>query len=66
MAIINSFRDLIVFRDISAYFSLAMDIFEVSKVFPREEKYSLTEPDTSFIKRSISANIAEGYGGKKS
>ena len=37
---INSFRDLIVYQ--KAY-KLAMEIFEISKFFHKEEKYSLTD-----------------------
>lgn len=40
MAQINSFRDLIVYQ--KAY-KLSMEIFELSKSFPKEEKYSLTD-----------------------
>jgi four helix bundle protein len=38
----------------------AMKIFELSKLFPGEEKYSLTDqiPRSS---RSVCANIAEGW-----
>ena len=36
----NSFKDLIVYQ--KAY-KLAMEIFEISKDFPKEEKYSLTD-----------------------
>jgi hypothetical protein len=36
----GTYRDLLVFK--KAY-SLAMDIFEASKSFPAEEKYSLTD-----------------------
>ena len=36
MAVINSFRDLIVYQ--KAY-KLAMEIFELTKNFPKEEKY---------------------------
>ncbi|MBN2396270.1 MAG: four helix bundle protein [Candidatus Atribacteria bacterium] len=39
MAQINGFRDLIVYQ--KAY-KLAMKIFEITKSFPKEEKYSLT------------------------
>ena len=41
MAAINSFRDLIVYQKA---FKLAMDIFEATKSFPKEELYSLTDP----------------------
>lgn len=41
-------------------FELAMQIFEISKAFPKEEQYALTDqiPRSS---RSVCANIAEGY-----
>jgi len=39
MAAINGFRDLIVYQ--KAY-QLAMEIFEITKTFPKAEKYSLT------------------------
>lgn len=41
-------------------FQLAMDIFEISKSFPKEEKYSLTD-QVRRSSRSVCANIAEGY-----
>ncbi len=41
-------------------FILAMDIFEISKTFPKEEKYSLTD-QVRRSSRSICANLAEGY-----
>jgi len=34
------FRDLHVYRKA---FSLAMEVYEISKKFPKEEKYSLTD-----------------------
>jgi four helix bundle protein len=40
MGQINSLKDLIVYQ--KAY-RLAMEIFEISKTFPKEEKYSLTD-----------------------
>jgi four helix bundle protein len=40
-------------------YSLAMDIFKVSRTFPKEEKYSLTD-QVIRASRSIAANIAEG------
>ncbi len=54
----SSFKDLIVYKKA---FSLSMEIFEVSKGFPKEETYGLT----SQIRRSctsIPTNIAEGCG----
>lgn len=49
------------FQDLLAYkksFILSMEIFEVSKSFPSEEKYSLTD-QIRRSSRSVSANIAE-------
>ena len=51
------------FQKLLAYqksFELAMEIFELSKSFPKEEKYSLTD-QIRRASRSISANIAEAY-----
>ncbi len=41
-------------------FTLAMEIFEVSKSFPKEETYSLTD-QIRRSSRSVCANIAEAY-----
>lgn len=41
-------------------YKLAMDIFNASKRFPKEEKYSLTD-QIRRSSRSIAANIAEGF-----
>jgi four helix bundle protein len=41
-------------------FELAMRIFHISKSFPTEEKYSLTD-QVRRSSRSICVNIAEGY-----
>ncbi|SDW43445.1 four helix bundle protein [Aequorivita viscosa] len=51
------------FKTLLAYqkgFSLAMEIFEISKTFPKEETYSLTDPIRR-SSRSVCANIAEAY-----
>ena len=51
------------FKKLLAYekgFSLAMDIFELSKSFPKEEKYSLTD-QIRRSSRSVCANMAEAY-----
>lgn len=51
------------FRELLAYkkaFDLAMEIYELSKSFPLEEKYSLTD-QTRRSSRSVCANIAEAY-----
>jgi four helix bundle protein len=54
---IIGFRDLIVYR--KAY-ALSMEIFEISKSFPKEEKYSLTD-QIRRSSRSVPANIAESW-----
>lgn len=51
------FKDLIVYKKA---FSLAMEIFEISKKFPREETYSLTD-QIRRSSRTVCANIGEGY-----
>ena len=51
------------FKNLIAYkksFELAMLIFEVSKTFPKEETYSLTD-QIRRSSRSVSANISESY-----
>ena len=51
------------FKELLAYkksFELAMEIFELSKNFPKEERYSLTD-QIRRSSRSVSANIAEAY-----
>jgi four helix bundle protein len=51
------------FRELLAYqkgFRLAMEIFNVSKSFPPDEKYSLTD-QIRRSSRSVCANIAEAY-----
>ncbi|WP_445734394.1 four helix bundle protein [Mariniflexile sp.] len=51
------------FKKLLAYqksFELAMFIFEISKSFPKEETYSLTD-QIRRSSRSVSANIAEAY-----
>ena len=51
------------FRDLHVYkkgFKLAMELYEIFKSFPKEEKYSLTDQ----IRRSSRAtcsNVAEAY-----
>ena len=61
MSVVNSFRDLIVYQ--KAY-KLAMEIFELSRSFPKEEKYSLTD-QISRSSRSVTSNIAEAWARKK-
>src|SRR5215207_7678304 len=50
-------------RDLKVYqlsYKLAMEIFHLSKAFPKEEKFSLTD-QIRRSSRSIAANIAEGF-----
>ncbi len=42
-------------------YQLAMYVFEVCKLFPADEKYSLTSQIVR-SSRSVAANIAEGWG----
>ena len=58
---IKSYKDLDVYN---ISYELAMDIFEVTKEFPAEEKYSLTSQIVR-SSRSISANITEGWAKRK-
>ena len=51
------FKELIVSKK---SFSLAMEVYEISKSFPKEEKYSLTD-QIRRSSRSVCANIAEAY-----
>ena len=53
----GDYKDLIVYQ--KAY-KLAMDIFEESKKFPPEEKFSLTNQIRK-SSRSVCANLAEAY-----
>ena len=55
--IIQSYRDLRVYQ---AAMDAAMDIFQLSKSFPAEEKYSLTD-QIRRSSRSVCANIGEGW-----
>jgi four helix bundle protein len=51
------------FQDLIAYkksFNLAMQIFTISKSFPKVETYSLTD-QIRRSSRSVSSNIAEAY-----
>lgn len=45
-------------------YSLALEIFELSKKFPKEEQYSLTD-QIRRSSRSVSANISEGFAKRK-
>lgn len=51
------------FKDLLAYtkaFEVSMQIFEISKKFPKEETYSLTD-QIRRSSRSVCANLAESY-----
>ena len=51
------------YQDLLAYkkgFEVAMEVFEISKSFPKEETYSLTD-QIRRSSRSVCANIAEAY-----
>ena len=51
------------FKGLKVYqlaYALAMEIFEISKNFPKEEKYSLTD-QIRRSSRSVCSNIAEAY-----
>jgi four helix bundle protein len=61
MTKIESFKDLIVYQ--KAY-KLAMEIFEISKSFPKEEKYSLTD-QIRRSSRSVTTNIAESWAKRR-
>ena len=61
MSKIESFKDLIVCQ--KAY-KLAIDIFEMSKSFPKEEKYSLTD-QIRRSSRSVTSNLAEALAKRR-
>ena len=51
------------FRSLKAYqlaYAMAMEIFKLTKSFPKEEKYSLVD-QIRRSSRSVCANIAEAY-----
>jgi four helix bundle protein len=54
---IGSVRDLDVYR---LSFEAAMEIFAISKRFPKEEQYSLTD-QVRRSSRSVCTNLAEGW-----
>ena len=59
---LRSYKDLKVWQK---SYNLCLDIYKLTKGFPREERYNLT----SQIRRSavsVPSNIAEGYGRKSS
>ena len=58
---ILSFRDLRVYQEA---FDLQQVIFQISKTWPREEKYSLTDQIRRSA-RSIGANVAESWAKRR-
>ncbi len=60
MGQIKSFRDLIVYQ--KAY-KLALEIFELTKTYPKEEQYSLTD-QIRRSSRSVTSNLAEAWAKK--
>jgi len=57
----ESFRDLIVYKNAR---KLARSIFEITKTFPKEEMYSLTD-QVRRSSRSIGAQIAEAWAKRR-
>ena len=57
----GTYSDLEVFKK---SYKLAMDIFEISKSFPSEEKYSLTD-QLRRSSRSVCTNFGEAYRRRK-
>lgn len=58
---IKSVRDLIVYKIV---FKTAMEIFEISKKFPKEEAYSLTD-QVRRSSRSVCTNLSEAWRKRK-
>jgi four helix bundle protein len=54
---IRSVRDLVVYKKA---FDAAMSIFDISKAFPKEEKYSLTD-QIRRSSRSVCTNLSEAW-----
>jgi len=57
----RGFRDLIVYQK---SYALAMEIFEITKSYPKEEKYLLVDQIVR-SSRSVPANIAEAWVKRK-
>jgi four helix bundle protein len=57
----KGFRDLIVYQKAR---SVAKQVFEITKAFPREEQYSLTD-QARRSSRSIGAQIAEAWAKRR-
>jgi four helix bundle protein len=61
MSSYRGFRDLIVYQK---SYQLALDINEIIKTFPKEEKYSLID-QIRRSSRSVPANIAEAWAKRR-
>jgi four helix bundle protein len=60
-------KDLKHFRDLEVYqfaFKNAMEIFQITKSFPTEEKYSMVD-QMRRSSRSVCSNLAEGWRKRK-
>lgn len=57
MAQLGGFRDLKVYQ---LAYSTAMEIFQVTRLFPKDERFSLID-QMRRSSRSVAANIAEGF-----
>ncbi|NBC66294.1 MAG: four helix bundle protein [Bacteroidetes bacterium] len=57
MGQIQSHKDLRVYQ---LSYELAMEIFEISRTFPKEERYALTSQIRN-SSRSVAANLAEAF-----
>jgi len=58
---------IMIFRSLAVYrlaYTTAMEIFNLTKEFPKEEKYSLTD-QIRRSSRSVCSNIAEGWYKRK-
>ena len=63
MSLLFNLLGAINFKDTKVYrkaFGLSMEIFQLSKAFPKEERYSLTNQMRS-SSRSVCSNLAEAY-----
>ena len=59
--IINSSKELKVYK---AAYELSMEIFEISKTWPPEEKYSLTD-QIRRSSRAVCSNLREGWAKRR-
>lgn len=61
MAAIRHFTDLLVYQKA---FELGRGVFQISKMWPTEERYALTD-QARRAARSVGANIAEAWGKRR-